>query len=200
MFWIKLLTLAGVGSIIGWVTNVLAIKLIFRPLQPVEIPIVNMKIQGLIPKRKKELAKSVGEIVETELISMEEIIDQLIKDENKHEIIFMVKRKIKEIVDKKLPTFIPSSFKGMIDGYINDMIEQEGDKIITELTEKMIHTATNKIKISEIIEDKINDFELEKLEEIVLAIAKKELKHIEILGAVLGCIIGLMQGIIIFMI
>lgn len=200
MFWIKLLTLAGVGSIIGWVTNVLAIKLIFRPLQPIEIPVINMKIQGLIPKRKRELAKSVGEIVETELISMEEIIDQLIKDENKSEIIFMIKRKMKEIVDKKLPAFIPSAFKGMIDAYINDMIEQEGDKVINEFTEKMVHMATNKIKISEIIEDKINDFELEKLEEIVLAIAKKELKHIEILGAILGCIIGLMQGIIIFMI
>lgn len=200
MFWIKLLILGAVGAIIGWVTNVLAIKFIFRPLKPIEVPILNMKIQGLIPKRKRELAKSVGEVVETELISMEEIIEQLITDENKSEIIFVIKRKIKGVLEKKLPSFIPSAFKGMIDEYINDIIDQEGDKVITELTEKMVHTATTKIKISEIIEDKINDFELEKLEEIVLVIAKKELKHIEILGAILGCVIGLIQGIIIFMI
>ncbi|QXM07353.1 DUF445 domain-containing protein [Crassaminicella indica] len=195
----KLFVLAVVGAIIGWITNVLAIKFIFRPLKPINIPVLNMKIQGLIPKRKAELAKSVGEIVETELISMEEIIDKFIEDENKSEIIFNIKRKIKKIIDEKLPGFIPSAFKGMIESYIDEMIDKEADKAITELTEKLIHKATEKVKISKIIEEKINDFELEKLEEIVLCIAKKELKHIEILGAIIGCVIGFIQGIIIFM-
>ncbi|MCT4619622.1 MAG: DUF445 family protein [Marinisporobacter sp.] len=193
----KLFILATVGAIIGWITNVLAIKFIFRPLKPVEIPIVNMKIQGLIPKRKAELAKSVGEIVETELISMEEIIDKFVEAENKSEIIFNIKRKIKSLIDEKLPAFIPSTFKGMIEDYIEEIIDKEADKMITELTEKLIHRATEKVKIAEIIEEKINDFELEKLEEIVLRIAKKELKHIEILGAIIGCVIGLIQGVII---
>ncbi|QEK12505.1 DUF445 family protein [Crassaminicella thermophila] len=200
MFWIKLFILAAVGSIIGWITNVLAIKFIFRPLQPINVPVLNVSIQGLIPKRKGELAKSVGEIVETELISMEEIIDKFIEDENKSEIIFAIKRKIKMIVEQKLPSFIPSAFKGMIEEYIEEIIDNEAEGVITELTEKMVHKATEKIKISKIIEEKINDFELEKLEEIVIAIAKKELKHIEILGAILGCIIGLIQGIIILMV
>ncbi|WP_246637694.1 DUF445 domain-containing protein [Crassaminicella profunda] len=193
----KLFILAAVGSIIGWITNVLAIKFIFRPLEPIHVPLFNMKIQGLIPKRKAELAQSVGEIVETELISMEEIIDKFVEDENKSEIIFNIKRKIKKIVDEKLPSFIPSAFKGMIEEYIDEIIDKEADKAITELTEKMIHRATEKVKIAEIIEEKINDFELEKLEEIVLRIAKKELKHIEILGAIIGCVIGLIQGIVI---
>jgi uncharacterized membrane protein YheB (UPF0754 family) len=199
LLWIKLFILAAVGAIIGWITNVLAIKFIFRPLKAVEVPILNMKIQGLIPKRKAELAKSVGEIVEIELISMEEIIDKFIADENKGEMIFNIKRKIKSIIDEKLPAFIPSTFKGMIEDYVDEMIDQEADRMITELTEKLIHRATEKVKIAEIIEEKINDFELEKLEEIVLCIAKKELKHIEILGAIIGCVIGLIQGVIIFL-
>jgi len=97
MFWTKLLFLSVVGAVIGWLTNVFAIKLIFRPLNPIRIPVINMKIQGLIPKRKQEIAKSIGHTVETELVSVEEIIDKLIKDENKDQILLEIKTKIKNI-------------------------------------------------------------------------------------------------------
>ena len=43
-------------------------------------------------------------------------------------------------------------------------------------------------------EEKINQFELEKIEEIILSVAKSELKHIEVLGGVLGAAIGLFQA------
>ena len=44
-----------------------------------------------------------------------------------------------------------------------------------------------------IVEEKIKDFDMEKLEGIVLAVAKKELVAIEVLGAVLGFFVGLVQ-------
>ena len=50
------------------------------------------------------------------------------------------------------------------------------------------------------VEDRINAFEMEKIEDIILSIAKKELKHIERLGGILGGLIGLIQGIIVIMI
>ena len=196
MFWLKLCILALVGAIIGWVTNILAIKLIFRPLNPINIPILNLKIQGLIPKRKAELAKSIGEIVETELVSMDEIIDKFIEEQDKSEIIFNIKRKIKNVAEQKLPPILPSTIKALILNYIDDVVDQEAEKAINELTEKIIHKATTKVKIALIIEDKINEFELDKLEKIILAIAKKELKHIELLGGLIGFLIGLLQGVI----
>ncbi len=200
MFWTKLIILALIGAAIGWFTNVLAIKLIFRPLQPIQIPILNLTIQGLIPKRKSELARSIGEIVESELISIEEIIDKFIEKENKSEIIFSIKRKIKRIIEQKLPGIIPSAIKQMLMDYIDDVIDKEAEIALTELAEKMVHKATSNVSIAQIIEDKINNFEIDKLEYIILAIAQKELKHIEILGGVIGFLIGILQGLIILFI
>lgn len=197
MVWIKLLVLASIGAMIGWTTNILAIKLIFRPLQPIEIPIVHFKIQGLIPKRKAELARSIGEIVETELISIEEIIDKFIQNENKSEIIFTIKRRVKKVAEHKLPTFIPASIKSMILDYIDDIIDKEAEVAITEVIESMIHRAARTVKIADIIEEKVNNFQMDQLEYIILAIAQKELKHIEVLGGVIGFAIGLIQGIVI---
>ncbi|AOT68817.1 DUF445 domain-containing protein [Geosporobacter ferrireducens] len=197
MVWVKLLILASIGAIIGWTTNILAIKLIFRPLEPIEIPVVHFKIQGLIPKRKSEIARSIGEIVEKELISIEEIIDKFIQNENKSEIIFTIKRRVKKVAEQKLPTFIPSSIKSMILDYIDDIIDKEAEIAITELIENMIHKATSTVKIADIIEEKVNNFQMDQLEYIILAIAQKELKHIEVLGGVIGFVIGLVQGIVI---
>lgn len=195
--WLKLLILAAIGGIIGWITNILAIKLLFRPFDPINISIINFKIQGLIPKRKAEIAKSIGETVETELLSIDEIIDKLIQNNNKEEILLILKEKITEIVAENLPSIVPSSFKGMILSYIDDVIDKEGEALIEEFIEKMVEKGTSNIELSKMVEDKINQFEMEELERIVVSIAKTELKHIEILGGILGFIIGIFQGIII---
>ena len=38
---IRILILAIIGGLIGYITNVIAIKLIFRPINPIKIPIFN---------------------------------------------------------------------------------------------------------------------------------------------------------------
>lgn len=194
---LKLLILALVGAFIGWMTNVFAIKLMFRPLLPIKIPLTPFKLQGLIPKRKPEIAKSIGETVENELLSIEDIIDKLIEDADKDEIIEMIRVRVMTLVEEKMPPMVPSMFKGMISSYVNDTITSEGENIINELSEKIVHHATEKVSIALIVEEKINEFDFVKLEEIIIGIAKKELKHIEILGGIIGFVIGSVQGLII---
>lgn len=197
---LKLAILALVGAFIGWMTNVFAIKLMFRPLNPVKIPLTPFTLQGLIPKRKSEIARSIGETVENELLSIEDIIDKLIEDTDKTEIIEIIREKVMKIIEEKMPSMIPSMFKGMISTYVNDVITKDGEKMLSELSEKIIHHATEKVSVSLIIEEKINEFDFEKLEDIIISIAKQELKHIEILGGVIGFAIGLVQGLIILFI
>ncbi|KGG79704.1 membrane protein [Caloranaerobacter azorensis H53214] len=199
MIIIQVLILAVIGAMIGWITNIIAIKLIFRPLKPITIPIINVKIQGLIPKRRQEMAKSIGQVVEEELVSVNEIIDKVIEQENLSNIMFIIKRKINGIIDEKLPSIIPSTFKNMIFNYVNEMVDSEGERILKDLIEKMVHKATNEVRLSEMIEEKINSFELEKIESIIISIAKRELKHIEILGGILGFLIGIIQGMLIIL-
>jgi len=189
---LKLGILATVGAFIGWMTNVFAIKLLFRPLKPVRI--LGFELQGLIPKRRLEIAMSIGETVEKELVSINDIIDKFVEDLDKTEIKRMIKNKIEEIIRKKLPPFIPM---GMVMGIVDEIIEHQGDELIDEITEKMIRKATGSINISQMIEDNINAFDLEKLEKITLELASNELKHIEYLGGLIGFLIGVVQGVII---
>ncbi|MCC0666513.1 DUF445 family protein [Clostridioides sp. ZZV15-6597] len=192
---IRILILAVIGGFIGYVTNVVAIRLIFRPIVPIKIPVLNIEIVGLIPKRRAEIAANVGEIIQNEFLSMDEILANIITDEDKEEVVRYIKARVKIIIHEKV-SFIPSSIKNMIQDYLGDIIESEVKQSIDELSKNIINKANERIDIQKMVEDKINELDLYELEEIIIRIAKNELKHIEILGLVLGFLIGIVQGVV----
>lgn len=192
---IRVLILAIIGGLIGYITNVIAIKLIFRPINPIKVPIFNIEIIGMIPNRKKEIAINIGRIVEEQFLSIDEITNNLVTEQDKEYIIDYIKVKIKLILNEKM-VLIPSTIRSLVQNYISEIIEDEVREGIDELCEEMIAKASNRINIKEIIENKINELDLYELEIIILQIVKNELRHIEILGLILGFFIGIVQGII----
>ena len=192
---IRILILAVIGGLIGYITNVIAIKLIFRPINPIKIPILNIEIIGMIPKRKTEIATNIAKVVEEQFISVDEITDNMLTEQDKQHIIDYIKVRVKLILSEKM-TLIPSTIRNLVQNYVSEIIEDEIREGIDELSEEMIIKTKNRINIKEIIENKINELDLYELETIILQIVKNELRHIEVLGLILGFFIGIVQGII----
>ncbi|RNB84389.1 DUF445 family protein [Brevibacillus nitrificans] len=70
-FWMILINV-GVGSVIGGVTNELAIRMLFRPLKPWYIGRWRVPFTpGLIPSRRDDIAIQMGRLVEEHLLTME---------------------------------------------------------------------------------------------------------------------------------
>ncbi len=193
----RIMMMTLVGGLIGYATNVIAVKMLFRPLKPFKIPILGFEIQGLVPKRQNEIAISIGQTVAEELVSVEELMDQLVASSDKTIFIEMAKSKIIQMAEENMPPMIPVMFKGVITKYIEDAIDKDGESVMNELTEKLIHQATTKLDIAQMVAEKIRAFDLATLEALILSISKKELQHIEVLGGVLGILIGLIQAIIV---
>ncbi len=189
------LILTIVGALIGWITNIFAIKLLFRPLKPIKIPLTPFTIIGLIPKRRKELAKTIGEVVANELISIDELLDETVTNDDLSHIKSYVKQKIKAVIDEKM-SIVPFPFKSMIQAPIDQMIEVEVDQGLDEIIINIKDIVHTRLNIATLVEKNINALDLKELEQIILKVAKKELRHIEWLGFCLGGIIGLVQGII----
>jgi uncharacterized membrane protein YheB (UPF0754 family) len=57
--WVMLVYLAPpvLGAFIGYITNVVAVELLFHPKKPVNI--FGFKIQGLVPARSKEIVERI---------------------------------------------------------------------------------------------------------------------------------------------
>ncbi len=194
MIIVKLLTMALIGALIGYMTNVIAIKLLFRPLEPYKI--LNFSIQGLIPKRREEIIESVANTVETELIDIDVVFDQILETMDKKAVLELLEAKISKAIVDNLPPLM-AAFSGSVTSYIHEFLEKEGDKLLTEITEELVHRATDKISIKDLVKERLITYDLIKIENIILDLARTELKQIENLGAVLGFIVGILQGLLV---
>ncbi|WP_163529586.1 DUF445 domain-containing protein [Halobacillus ihumii] len=67
---------------------------------------------------------------------------------------------------------------------------------VTELLASQMERMMNSMNLSGIVEEQVSSFPVERLEDIVLGISKREFKMITYLGALLGGLIGFVQGII----
>ncbi|MDD3839324.1 MAG: DUF445 family protein [Clostridia bacterium] len=195
---IEFVILPVIGALIGWFTNLLAIKLIFRPLNAVTIPFIGFTIQGVIPKRRNEIARSIGYTVESELLSIQDIIDEIWDQDNKRNLSAKIKDKISIVVYKNIPGLIPGPLKGLIVNYVDKIVSTELEDFLDSSVNEIKNNAIDSIDISNIIETKINEFELENLERIIIDIASNELKYIEILGGIIGGVIGIFQALLLY--
>lgn len=72
--------------------------------------------------------------------------------------------------------------------------------VLTEMAfqkaEEKLEEALRKLKIEEMVKEQVDSFPVSRLEELVLGISKREFKMITMLGALLGGLIGIVQGVI----
>lgn len=191
---IKLALIVGIGAMIGWITNYVAIKMLFRPYKEINFGL--FKIQGLIPKRKHEIAISIADTVQKELISLKDVTSTL----DGEELEARMGNMIDKILDEKLEGELTKKFPMLAMFMSDDMLKKIKNMIKTSILENkdtIIEMFSNyleeKVSFREIIVTNVDGFSLEKLEEITYSLAKKELKHIEVVGAILGGIIGFFQ-------
>jgi uncharacterized membrane protein YheB (UPF0754 family) len=184
-----------VAALIGWVTNYIAIKMLFRPRN--KINFLGITIWGLVPKRQLQIADSIAETIEKELLSHQDIANAL-KDP---EIEQKINQKLLVSIDGFISDFVSSNpmlgmfLQGEMIENIKSMLLSKLNQSLSGLLESLANSLQEKMDIKKIIRDRIAGFDLSKLEEIIYRICAKELKAIEILGAVLGFIVGVMQVI-----
>jgi len=189
-----------VGALIGWFTNFLAIKMLFRPIHPWRIPLIGLELQGLIPRRRSEIAASIGVTVEEQLISVKDMVSKIAEGESRQEIIRTIRVKVMTAIEDRIPSIIPNSIKQVILSKIRDILTQEVENFVDNSMGDMIEQSLRKVNIRSMVEERINALELEEVERLILEIASRELKYIELLGGVLGAVIGLIQSLLILVI
>ena len=272
-----------IGAIIGYVTNWIAVKMLFRPRKEVRVFGKRLPFTpGVIPRGQARLAKAVGNVVETQLLTPEYMGEKLLSEESEKEfkshiqaweeekvddfaasveedltdflsekVIAMEPGKLivdkvvqeaqRKLADSMFGMMLGGSFIEKIAGQIQEGIdayiaenargyiekevvaasEELQAKPIPEVTgffeekgiydpeflwrlykriiEEKLPALLSSLKLSAVVEERINAMKVEEVEELVLSIMSKELGAIVNLGAVIGLILGLVN-VLIFMI
>lgn len=187
-------TLPLIGALIGWLTNYIAIKMLFHPRD--EVKILFFPIQGVFPKRQKDFARKLGQIVSEELVSVADLTSHLKEKATSEAILNHIAQRLENGIATRLPRAFPmlamfmsgdmaEKIKGFLLEQIGSLNEELIDKLSGELEEEL--------DVHRIVEEKVAAFSSDKLEEILLSIMRREFKFVEMVGAVLGFLIGVVQ-------
>ncbi|MDM0818367.1 DUF445 family protein [Clostridium perfringens] len=193
---------ALIGAVIGYITNWLAIKMLFRPREAKYI--FGMKLPftpGLIPKEKSRIANKVGETVGTHLLNSDSLSKALKDDKIKAKFNEVAKEKINQVInsnstlDDSLKNTLGENYYALKGNMINNItktilesIQEEEFKnkvkfyIVDSIKERLnknpekIIDFINSNKFREVI---INTLEEEKTRDII---GKALLKEVKTLG------------------
>ncbi len=184
-----------ISALVGWFTNVVAVKMMFHPVEFVGIP-PYLGWQGVIPANALRLAKVSNALITEKLLSLRELFDA---------------------------SFRAETFTGKLDAVIDDITEQAIDEIANKHAKPMWDNAgefmQNKVRDrvrAEVVEvsraiamdmaDNINDIlNIEKtileaidrekglMGEMFFDVGRKEFKFIERSGLYFGFLFGLCQ-------
>ncbi len=190
-----LLVLPVIGAMIGWLTNWLAIRMLFHPRQPIRF--FHWRWQGLVPRRQVEIAEKVGDIVEREILQkhvLREELDKLPIDQWLNDF-------SRRLVQERLA---PKIRQMPVIGAMNNQrviawVEESARKALAEeapkLMGKIVDELEARIAIRHMVTKRVAEFDLDALERIVRELAQKEFRRIEWLGAILGFLIGMVQAL-----
>jgi uncharacterized membrane protein YheB (UPF0754 family) len=177
-----------IGGTIGYFTNVLAIKMLFHPKEKkCFFPGRRLCFQGVIPGKKKELARRLGEVFSDYALTSEALNRYWDRIEES------MAEAVREILKEKLESF-PIRLPLLTDAVprLSEAITESLSPYLRKLGEQ----ASNKIDIRELIESEFDRLDTVDLEEIFHKIAGRELGFVEYMGFVLGFVIGVIEGVI----
>ena len=194
---ITLILIPLISAFIGWFTNWIAIKMLFHPKVPVKI--LGITFHGIFPKRQKQFAEKLGKLVSQELLSFSDIEKKISNPDNIEKLMPFVETHIDHFLRVKLAEEMPMIGMFIGDKTINQMkaiFIKELQSLFPSMMENYMGQLEKDLDLEKIVINKVSGFSSDKLEEILQAIMSKEFRFVEIIGGVLGFIIGLLQVLI----
>ncbi|HHT72094.1 MAG TPA: DUF445 family protein [Firmicutes bacterium] len=196
MSW-KLFLMPVISALIGWGTNVIAIRMLFWPRKPVPIPLTRWELWGLLPKRQAEIASSIGEIVNDELLPVQSLVDAINTKEMRQRVAHLICTSIEEKMERFVPAFLLSSFRSFLDNVLKERVAREIEDLFSRLGHDLAAELQESRLLGNLVAEKIRSYDITGLESLILQVAHTELRYIELAGAVLGGLIGILQSLIV---
>lgn len=169
------------GALIGWLTIVLAVKLIFRKV---------------LPERRDTLAVLAGKLIEDKVLSAEDLVAELKRHAGQAHTAEAVSSAIKKRVMAKMPGIFPLSVRTVVGEIVRDMANREIPSLLTQLVQDLGETIKEEVNFGRLVEKRVKEMDLLELEKQVRDMLGQELAVARAGAAGLGLVIGLSAAVI----
>lgn len=183
------------GLVVGYLTNFLALKLIFRPKEPVKVG--PFTVQGLFMKRQNEVSQEYAKILATELLTAEQIFEFILSTTGMDPIAEICRKQVKEMVDTTTGPVRKTLLRLAIGGEKYDRIKHLSAEMLVEALpasiKEMFDYADRSLQIEATLDHKLRSLSKTEFEDVLHPIFQEDEAILIIVGAVLGAIAGFIQ-------
>lgn len=183
-----------ISAFIGWFTNWIAIKMLFHPREPKKI--LGITLHGIFPKRQEQFAEKLGKLVSEQLLSFGDIAEKITDPANLQKLMPLIDSHIDQFLRVKLARQMPVISMFIGDKTIQELktvFSAELEELFPVLMKNYMGSLQEQLDLEKIVIEKVSAFSSDKLEEVLNDIMSKEFRFVEIIGGVLGFLIGLLQ-------
>ncbi|MDR1576313.1 MAG: DUF445 family protein [Treponema sp.] len=117
------------GALIGFVTNVIAIKMLFRPLREIRLFGIRLPFTpGILPRQRRRLADSIGRMVERELLTPDLLRQRFRRDD------------IREKVYQSVSRFTETALAAPLRGILGQSAPPPERAVLSSLADAFVHS------------------------------------------------------------
>ncbi|MGB1263776.1 MAG: DUF445 domain-containing protein [Cognaticolwellia sp.] len=188
------------GLIVGYLTNWIALKIIFEPKQPIKF--LGFTIQGMFLKRQDEVSRVYADIIESKLMTSENIIDIALHGTGSDSLLELMELHVNDAIERYIAFAQPYFALGIgADSYFR--MKDTATKRIFDDSEKYFPYAyeyTNKaLGISDTLCDRMKALSPEEFEGVLRPAYEADEWKLIVTGALLGMGAGFLQLYLVFM-
>ncbi|MEM6299654.1 MAG: hypothetical protein AAF740_13275, partial [Bacteroidota bacterium] len=187
------------GLLVGWATNAIALKVIFRPRKPINL--LGLKIHGLFLKRQSEVAAEYSKMITNHILTTENIFEFVVRGPGAARLNEIIEKHVHHVVN----TTVGLSKNLLKTNFVNDQMEiirnivayrfqQELPVVIVDI----YRYAERALKMQETLETKMAGLPSDEFEAFLRPAFQEDEWILITVGAVLGLLAGVAQYFIFF--
>mmetsp|Transcript_15014 Transcript_15014/g.22918 ORF Transcript_15014/g.22918 Transcript_15014/m.22918 type:complete len:422 (-) Transcript_15014:3241-4506(-) len=184
------------GFLVGWVTNYLALKVIFRPLRPQVIIPGLWTLQGIFLKRQAQVSQTFARIICVEILHMKAIWDAIFEGPRSGNFFALLRAHTLVFLEELLAEISTVAITAMGSARYNEMKERMAQKILEELPniiDQSYEYSQEALKMEEIISTKMEALPPEEFESVLHPAFQEDEMTLIMLGGILGLLVGVLQ-------
>ncbi len=181
------------GFLIGFVTNWLAINLIFSPLRPRRF--LFWRIQGLFLRRQDEISEIWARLVADELITVEKVADAMINGDQGARTRAILQKHLRPMLDDSVVLKLAAQVSVGMTGY-TDLKRAMNDKAVHATWDVFSDPAFNKERapvVAGVLSRQMKALRPEEFQDILRPAFREEELQLMVVGGLFGALAGLIQ-------
>jgi uncharacterized membrane protein YheB (UPF0754 family) len=184
------------GFVVGFLTNWIAINLIFRPLRPRRV--LFWKVQGLFLKRQSEISEVWARLVAEELITVEKVADAMIDGRHGDRTRAIIQKHLRPLLDNSVVMKLTAQVTVGMTGY-TDLKKAMNQKAVLATHDVFSDPSFNRERapvVAAALAEQMKALGPEEFQDILRPAFREEELQLMLVGGVLGLLAGAIQFLV----